>query len=157
MASDMDEMLDALEGMLGVYANATITSGVCMCGDAMDKHSSAMDCGHSPVDSGEYYAEQHLEVARTMLKKHRAGSVVPPPKKLEGRPLKAAFIAQLKCTTNDIRKFAKEGQILSFKEAGLQDALEFRSFGYDIMVGLAGEIDRLNLEITLQNERKIIP
>jgi len=32
-----------------------IVSGVCCCGDSMDRHASPMDCGHSPVDSGEYH------------------------------------------------------------------------------------------------------
>jgi hypothetical protein len=31
-------------------------SGFCMCGDAMDKHSHPMVCGHTACDSGTYYA-----------------------------------------------------------------------------------------------------
>lgn len=31
-------------------------SGVCMCGDSIDKHSHPMACGHTELDSGIYYA-----------------------------------------------------------------------------------------------------
>lgn len=44
-----------------------LQSGVCCCGDSMDRHSSPMDCGHSPVDSGEYYMQNTLDKSRELV------------------------------------------------------------------------------------------
>lgn len=42
-----------------------------------------------------------------------------------------------------LRAFVREGQALAFKPDGLQDALEFRTFGYDLIMAMSDEIDRL--------------
>lgn len=34
--------------------NAPVSSGVCCCGDDMDRHGDPMACGHSPVDEWDY-------------------------------------------------------------------------------------------------------
>ena len=36
---------------------ASVSSGVCMCGEEMENHSSAYDCGHEPVDMWDYHKE----------------------------------------------------------------------------------------------------
>lgn len=51
------ELLAIVKGVLGMLQNCSVTSGVCCCGEEIDRHSRAMDCGHTPVDSGAYYAQ----------------------------------------------------------------------------------------------------
>ena len=51
------ELLSIATSVLGMLQNCNVTSGVCCCGEEMDRHSRAMDCGHTPVDSGGHYAE----------------------------------------------------------------------------------------------------
>lgn len=58
---------EALAALLHLVDEFGIKSGVCCCGDDMARHSNPMDCGHSPVDSGEYYSAQTIEVARAAL------------------------------------------------------------------------------------------
>lgn len=36
--------------LLAFMRRAPVSSGVCCCGDDMEKHASPMICGHSPVD-----------------------------------------------------------------------------------------------------------
>lgn len=45
-----------LENCLAVMENVSMESGVCCCGDEMEKHSNVFDSGHMPVDSGVYAA-----------------------------------------------------------------------------------------------------
>lgn len=42
-----------------------------------------------------------------------------------------------------IRKFVEVGQRMAFKPEGLQDALEFRTIGYHVIIKMADEIERL--------------
>ncbi len=42
-------------------------SGYCMCGEAMMDHASALTCGHSPCDSGEYYLSELTKAAAQLL------------------------------------------------------------------------------------------
>lgn len=60
-------LIESLEVLLGLVDEFGIKSGVCCCGDDMARHSNPMHCGHSPVDSGEYYSAQTIEVARAAL------------------------------------------------------------------------------------------
>ena len=60
-------LIESLEVLLGLVDEFGIKSGVCCCGDDMARHSNPMDCGHSPVDSGEYYSAKTIEVARAAL------------------------------------------------------------------------------------------
>lgn len=47
-----------LKRILDFFSDSPVSfeSGVCMCGDTMEKHSNSMDSGHTPCDSGIYYA-----------------------------------------------------------------------------------------------------
>ena len=47
--------------LLEFLRTAPLVSGTCCCGDAMEGHSNAMACGHSPVDSGAYAVTKLLE------------------------------------------------------------------------------------------------
>lgn len=67
-------LVGALTALLGLIDEFGIRSGVCCCGDGMARHDNPMDCGHSPVDSGEYYSEKPIEFARAALA--QAGQVV---------------------------------------------------------------------------------
>lgn len=53
------------DDLLAFMQNAPVSSGVCCCGDDMERHANPMDCGHRPVDQWDHsvlcYAE---EVAR---------------------------------------------------------------------------------------------
>ena len=51
------DLLAIAKDVLGMLQNCSVTSGVCCCGEEIDRHSRAMDCGHTPVDSGAYYAQ----------------------------------------------------------------------------------------------------
>ena len=41
--------------------NAPVSSGVCCCGESMDRHSDPMSCGHSPVDQWDWSLSLWLE------------------------------------------------------------------------------------------------
>ena len=41
--------------------NAPVASGVCCCGDDMEKHADPMSCGHSPVDQWHHSLNLWLE------------------------------------------------------------------------------------------------
>lgn len=49
------------------------SSGVCMCGSPTEGHESALTCGHSPVDSGEYYLSELARQAAAVLAKPLEG------------------------------------------------------------------------------------
>lgn len=40
--------------MLQFMQNADVRSGVCCCGDDIERHGNPMDCGHSPVDMWDH-------------------------------------------------------------------------------------------------------
>jgi hypothetical protein len=63
------EAVEALKGWAAIYENCSISTGYCCCGDAMEGHANPMNCGHSPVDQGGYYASQQIESARATLAK----------------------------------------------------------------------------------------
>lgn len=60
-------LVAALQNLLHLADEFGIQSGVCCCGDDMKRHGNPMDCGHSPVDSGEYYTASAIEEARKAL------------------------------------------------------------------------------------------
>lgn len=62
-----DEVVEALEGLLNIMEHCSVTDGMCCCGDDMATHSDPMNCGHSPVDHGQYVAEQAFERARAAI------------------------------------------------------------------------------------------
>ena len=59
---------EALEGLLTLVEHANFEEGCCCCGDDMLHHQSPMDCGHTPVDMGEYHASLAIKEARAALK-----------------------------------------------------------------------------------------
>lgn len=63
------ELLNSLRSLLDTVERLDIREGVCCCGDSMESHSNPMDCGHSPVDAGEYYHGQTIENARKAILK----------------------------------------------------------------------------------------
>lgn len=63
----MAQMADALRRWENVAANCTIEAGICSCGDSMENHGNAMDCGHSPVDMGSAYADDTVKTTAAAL------------------------------------------------------------------------------------------
>ena len=59
---------EALDGLLTSVEHADFEDGWCCCGDDMLHHQSPMDCGHTPVDMGEYHASLAIKKARAALK-----------------------------------------------------------------------------------------
>lgn len=49
-----------------------VSSGVCMCGEAMEGHPGAMACGHTPCDSGDYFLSELQREAALLLAKPMA-------------------------------------------------------------------------------------
>lgn len=48
-----EQLREALNTWIGIASNCSIESGCCCCGESMEKHSSPMMCGHSPVDMAD--------------------------------------------------------------------------------------------------------
>ena len=67
-AAERDRLRGALEGLLTLVEHANFEEGWCCCGDDMLHHQSPMDCGHTPVDMGEYHASLAIKEARAALK-----------------------------------------------------------------------------------------
>lgn len=55
-----------LKTVLDFLRFVPLESGICCCGDSMKDHGNAMNCGHSPVDSGAYYIGKLLEQFEAM-------------------------------------------------------------------------------------------
>lgn len=47
--------------------NCSVETGVCCCGEDMERHSTPMNCGHTPTDMGAYQSLQWLDAARAAL------------------------------------------------------------------------------------------
>lgn len=62
--SQRDELLAFVQG-------AQVSSGICCCGDDMDRHPSPLYCGHNPVDMWEHsllcYVEQFADFDKSLL------------------------------------------------------------------------------------------
>ena len=69
-----DELLKIAEDVIGMLENCSVESGVCHCGDDMARHSSAMSCGHAPVDMGSAYAAHLYEKARAAIASVKGGA-----------------------------------------------------------------------------------
>lgn len=63
------ELLATLQNLLGVLEQVSLESGICCCGDSMKNHASPMYCGHSEVDSGEYYGQMAIGDAQKAIAK----------------------------------------------------------------------------------------
>ena len=66
--AERDQLREALDGLLTSVEHADFADGWCCCGDDMLHHQSPMDCGHTPVDMGEYHASLAIKKARAALK-----------------------------------------------------------------------------------------
>ena len=66
--ADNARLREALNGLLTSVEHADFEDGRCCCGDDMLHHQSPMDCGHTPVDMGEYHASLAIKKARAALK-----------------------------------------------------------------------------------------
>ena len=69
-----DELLKIAKDVIGMLENCSVESGVCHCGDDMARHSSAMSCGHAPVDMGSTYAANLYEKARAAIASVKGGA-----------------------------------------------------------------------------------
>ena len=67
LEADNAKLRAALVVWEAAYDNTLMRSGVCCCGEEMETHSNPMYCGHSPVDSGEYYASSAIMQTRAAL------------------------------------------------------------------------------------------
>jgi len=67
LTADNARLRAALETCLETMGRADFADGWCCCGDDMLKHSSPMDCGHTPVDMGEYHASLAIKNARAAI------------------------------------------------------------------------------------------
>lgn len=65
----LGEAREELNGWLNIAANCSITDGACCCGEDMDNHSPAMNCGHVAVDHGAYVTDQHIKATETIIAK----------------------------------------------------------------------------------------
>ena len=52
------------EKLLDFIQNAPVSSGVCCCGEGMDRHSDPMSCGHSPRDQWDWSVQCLVEQAK---------------------------------------------------------------------------------------------
>jgi len=60
-------LVEVLKACVSSLERADTAEGVCCCGDNMESHGDPMNCGHSPVDMGDYYARKALEAARAAI------------------------------------------------------------------------------------------
>ena len=63
-ATEIARLREALASGISVIDNCDIESGWCCCGESMDNHSNPMTAGHSPVDQGDYTAQEWRKSAR---------------------------------------------------------------------------------------------
>ncbi len=77
MSEDMVELLTALEFLTEIMEHCSVSDGMCCCGDDMANHASPMDCGHTPVDHGQYHADGAYRKAKELLAKHGRGTAQP--------------------------------------------------------------------------------
>lgn len=52
------------EKLLDFIQNAPVSSGVCCCGECMDRHSNPMSCGHSPRDQWDWSVQCLVEESK---------------------------------------------------------------------------------------------
>lgn len=66
--ADLAKELTALqareEKLLDFIQNAPVSSGVCCCGECMDRHSNPMSCGHSPTDQWDWSVQCMVEESK---------------------------------------------------------------------------------------------
>ena len=67
LEAKLAKAVEALEGWVNVYTHCTIKEGVCCCGDDMNGHKPPMNCGHTPLDHGDYIASGLAKQTETTL------------------------------------------------------------------------------------------
>lgn len=65
--AEIARLRGALERAVSFVEHAEVSSGVCCCGDDMERHANPMDCGHSPRDMWDYAAEGFIKETRALL------------------------------------------------------------------------------------------
>ena len=63
----VEGLITALQNLMHVIENCSVTAGHCFCGDSMDRHSHPMDCGHTATDMGAKYADDAYETGKQAL------------------------------------------------------------------------------------------
>ena len=69
-----DKACEHLQNVMYALQQAEIKTGVCCCGDSMDRHDVAFNCGHSPVDEFDYHGLPVLQNARRLLQSYEQQS-----------------------------------------------------------------------------------
>lgn len=67
MDETLKQALEALKSCVVSLERADTKEGVCCCGDNMETHDNPMNCGHSPVDMGEYHASNAISAANAAI------------------------------------------------------------------------------------------
>jgi hypothetical protein len=64
---DRGVRMKALREFVDFVRQAPVSSGVCCCGDDMEKHADPMSCGHAPVDQWDHSLSQWLKEIDPLL------------------------------------------------------------------------------------------
>lgn len=57
LRAELAEAQAQKQRLLDFIKCAPVASGVCCCGESMDRHSDPMDCGHTPRDEWDWAVE----------------------------------------------------------------------------------------------------
>lgn len=67
LVAEIPNMVELIKGLVDLVGYCSVSTGVCYCGDDMDKHT--MYSGHSPVDQGTDAAFVLHEKSIALLKR----------------------------------------------------------------------------------------
>lgn len=67
-----DALAEMVERAQTIFAHCKVTEGCCCCGDDMENHAEPINCGHAPVDHGQYIASGWVEDAAAALTAYEA-------------------------------------------------------------------------------------
>jgi len=67
-----DRLAEAVIGAQQIVLHCEITDGSCCCGEEMVRHSNPINCGHQPIDHGQYQADKWLEGSVDLIAAHAA-------------------------------------------------------------------------------------
>ena len=65
-----DQACKHLSNVLYVLQNCELKTGVCCCGDQMDRHDLAWNCGHSPLDMFDHYGLPVVDAAQKFIEQY---------------------------------------------------------------------------------------
>lgn len=60
---ERDALAVHIEKLHNFIRSAPVSTGVCCCGDDMERHAHPMSCGHSPVDEWDHQSQLILDEA----------------------------------------------------------------------------------------------